>query len=191
MSSFNNFCAPPSASSNALPEYIISFRDPVIDPTKSCPFDVSDLNLVFSDIPCTSGVRVERQFPILMSHLAPANFETTSDWPRIEETIKGFFDSKDIVYSLPINTAIFSVHKVPGDSNLEFGVFCYPKENNTSFVIEFRRIHGDAFVLSKLFSELKAKFGVDNTASASSSASPSDSSNASSNAVFARLCINL
>lgn len=113
-----------------------------------------------------TGVPIKRQFYPPRSHLAPANFETTSDWSNIEATIKGFFDSKGIRYCLPGTIAVFSVHGVAADPNLVFDVHCCPRSidvvtNSSSFVIEFRRVRGDAFVLSKLFFELKAKLGVD------------------------------
>jgi len=145
------------------PECIISFRDSGV---KSHPFVISHTNLTFDQIPFVTGVPIKRQFYPPRSHLAPANFETTSDWSHIEPTIKGFFDSKGIRYCLPGTIAVFSVHGIAADPNLVFDVHCCPRPidvvtNSPSFVIEFRRVRGDAFILSKLFFELKAKLVVD------------------------------
>jgi hypothetical protein len=189
-SSSSSTSAPPNDSSSDRSECIISFRDSGV---KSHPFVISNTNLTFDQIPFVTGVPIKRQFYPHRSHLAPANFETTSGWPIIEATIKGFFDSKGIRYCLPGIIAVFSVHGIDADPNLVFDVHCCPRPidvvtNSSSFVIEFRRVRGDAFVLSKLFFELKAKLGVDNTASASTTAlSTTVSTSGDSTTIFAKI----
>lgn len=135
---------------------------------KSLPFVITHSNLTFDQIPSVTGVPIKRKFYPPRKHLAPSNFETNSDWTNIEDVIKRFLESKGIRYSLPITIAVFSVQGVPADLSLEFDIHCCPTETST-YIIEFRRIRGDAFILSKLFFELKALLAIKNVAASAAS----------------------
>ena len=91
------------------------------------------------------------------------NFKTKEPWETIKEKVEKYFDENSIGYCLPDTNAIFSVSKNSSDSILIFDINVCPMSKETElelqkYVIEFRRIRGDAFILSSIFSEIKALF---------------------------------
>jgi hypothetical protein len=122
------------------------------------PFMTTNPTLTYDQIPSVSKVPIKRKFYPPRRHLAPSNFETTSDWTKIEAVVSEFFETNGIRYYLPLSIAVFSVNGVPSDPNLEFDVHCCPTESST-FIIEFKRIRGDPFILAKLFFNLRRILG--------------------------------
>lgn len=126
--------------------------------SKSLPFMITHPTLTYDQIPSVTKVPIKRKFYPPRRHLAPSNFETTSDWTKIETVVSEFFETNGIRYYLPLSIAVFSVNGVPSDPNLVFEVHCCPTERST-FVIEFKRIRGDPFILAKLFFNLRRVLG--------------------------------
>lgn len=126
---------------------------------KAHPFIVTHSNLTFDQIPSVTGVPIRRQFFAPRKYLSPSNFETLKKWEGvdgIESTIKDYFEKNGYPYCLPDTIAVFSVSGISSDRNLIFDIHCCPTQDGEKFVIEFRRVRGDAFILSKIFMELKS-----------------------------------
>ena len=94
-------------------------------------------------------------------HLSPANFETSTKWDKLEIAIREFFESKSILSTFPLSVDAFSVHGIPDDPDLVFDAHCCPIPESSHYIIEFRRVRGDAFKLAKLFFELKTILGIE------------------------------
>lgn len=129
---------------------------------KAHPYIITHSNLTFDQIPSVTGVPIRRQFFAPRKYLSPSNFETDLQWESIEGEVKAYFDQNGIPYCLPDTIAVFSVSGISSDSNLIFDIHVCPAPKQTEleqqkFVIEFRRVRGDAFILSKIFLELKSR----------------------------------
>jgi len=128
---------------------------------KAHPYIITHSNLTFDQIPSVTGVPIRRQFFSPRKYLSPSNFETDKSWEEIELQVKTYFDKNGIPYCLPETIAVFSVSGISSDRNLIFDIHCCPapklsNDEPQKFVIEFRRVRGDAFILSKIFLELKS-----------------------------------
>jgi hypothetical protein len=128
---------------------------------KAHPYIITHSNLTFDQIPSVTGVPIVRQFFPPRKYLSPSNFETKEQWDTIKEKIEAYFDANGIPYCLPDTIAVFSVSGISSDRNLIFDINVCPVSKETEleqqkYVIEFRRVRGDAFILSKIFLEIKA-----------------------------------
>lgn len=124
-------------------------------PTKSRPFIITHSNLTLDQIPSVSGVPIRRQFFPPRKFLAPSHFESSRSWEEIELEVSGYFRSRQVEFCLPLTTAVFSVQGTSADPSLLFDIHVSPTGAGT-FIIEFRRNRGDAFILSKMFFELRS-----------------------------------
>jgi hypothetical protein len=147
------------------PSSNLSFSNPQefrLAAEKAHPYIITHSNLTFDQIPSVTGVPIRRQFFAPRKYLSPSNFETDKTWEIIEGELKEYFDANAIPYCLPDTIAVFSVSGISSDSNLIFDIHVCPAPKQTEseqqkFVIEFRRVRGDAFILSKIFLELKSR----------------------------------
>jgi hypothetical protein len=74
--------------------------------------------------------------------------------PGIENVIKNYLKQKGYPYCYPPNVAVFSITGIPNDKDLIFDIHCCPTQDG-AFVIEFRRTRGDAFIIAKIFGDLR------------------------------------
>jgi hypothetical protein len=128
---------------------------------KAHPYIITHSNLTFDKIPSVSGVPIVRQFLPVSKYPSPLNFETDEQWETIKEKVEEYFDANGIPYCLPDTNAVFSISGISSDSNLIFDIrVCRVlKETEVElqkYVIEFRRVRGDAFILSRIFLGIKA-----------------------------------
>jgi hypothetical protein len=126
----------------------------------SYPLIITHTNLTFDQIPSVTGVPIRRQFYPPRKHLCPGNFVTVIEWEEFVRIVEGYLDQIKIKYNLPETVAAFSIHGTPSDPKLDFDIHYCPVPMNKDdreqkFVIEFRRVRGDAFALSKIFFGLK------------------------------------
>ena len=117
---------------------------------------IAHTNLKFEDIPSVTGVQIVRQFYPPRKNPSPSHFLTNKSWDEIMETISACFGELFIPFCLPETIAVFSVTGTPADSNLTFDIYCCPKDDG-EFVIEFRKIRGDAFIMSRIFKKIKRR----------------------------------
>jgi hypothetical protein len=122
---------------------------------KASPYIIAHTNLSFDQIPSVTGVPIRRQFFPPRRYLAPSYFKTSRVWEEIDDKISTYFREKNIAFCLPETIAVFSVKGIQDDHNLIFDIYCCPTGNDT-FVVEFRRVRGDAFILSKIFVEIRS-----------------------------------
>ena len=127
------------------------------------PYIITHSNLTFDQIPSVTGVPIVRQFLPVRKYPSPLNFETEEKWETIEEKAKQYFDANGIPYCLPDTNAVFSVSGISSDSNLIFDINVCQVSKETElelqkYVIEFRRVRGDAFILSRIFFGIKGLF---------------------------------
>ena len=116
---------------------------------------VAHTGLSFEQIPSVTGVLIMRQFFPPMRYLSPSCFETPTTWEEIEKIICEYFIGKNISFCLPETIAVFSVKGVKDDQNLIFDIYCCPTNNDT-FIVEFRRVIGDAKIFSKIFTDIRS-----------------------------------
>jgi hypothetical protein len=74
--------------------------------------------------------------------------------PGIERVIKNYLTQKGYSYLFPPNVAVFSISGIPSHKDLIFDIHCCPTQDS-AFVIEFRRTRGDAFIIAKIFGDLR------------------------------------
>jgi len=78
--------------------------------------------------------------------------------PGIERVIKNYFAQKDYPYCFPPNVAVFSISGIPSDKDLIFDIhICLTQDG--SFVIELRRIRGDAVIIANILHDLRKLLG--------------------------------
>ena len=134
----------------------------------SHPYILTHTNLTFDQIPSVTGVPIKRQFYPPREFLSPGNFETVIEWEEFVRIVKSYLEQIGIAYCLPETIAVFSINMTVDDPdypNLIFDIhYCpVPKHMETEdqkqkFVIEFRRIRGDAFKIADIFFGLKKLF---------------------------------